>query len=101
MKVRKGDKVKVIYGKDKGREGVVERIYRKSNKILVPGINIFKKHVKKNEKMPQGGIVEIPRPLDVSKVMIICPKCKRPTRISYNFEDKKKFRVCKKCKSRI
>lgn len=101
MKVRKGDKVRVIYGKDKGREGIVERVYRKSNKILVPGINIFKKHVKKNEKMPQGGIVEIPRPLDVSKVMIICPKCKKPTRVGYNIENKKKFRVCKKCKSRI
>lgn len=101
MKIKKGDKVKVIYGKDKGREGVVERVYRKTNKVLIPGINLYKRHIKKNEKMPQGGVVEVPRPLDVSKVMLICSKCNQATRVSYQVEKGKKWRVCKKCKSKI
>ena len=101
MKIKKGDKVKVIYGKDKGKEGVVEKVYRKAKKILVPGINLYKRHIKKNEKMPQGGIIDIPRPFDISKVMLICPKCKKPTRVGFLIEEKKKFRICKKCQSKI
>ncbi len=75
MKIKKGDKVKVITGKDAGREAIVEKVYRKNNKVLLPKINIYKKHIKKNEKMPQGGVVEVPRPMDVAKVMLICSKC--------------------------
>ena len=101
MKIKKGDKVKVIYGKDKGREGKVEKVYRESRKVLIAGINVFKRHVKKNEKMPQGGIVEIPRSLDVSKVMLICPKCDQPTRVGFVIEKSKKTRICKKCQSKI
>ena len=101
MKIKKGDKVKIIYGKDKGRQGVIERVYPKSNRVLIPGINIYKKHIKKNEKMPQGGKVELPRSLMISKVMLICPKCSKPTRVSYTIEKGKKFRVCKKCDSKI
>jgi large subunit ribosomal protein L24 len=101
MKIRKGDKIRVIAGKDKDREGVVDRVYTKSNKVLIPKINIYKKHIKKNEKMPQGGVVEIPRPIDVSKLMLVCRKCGKTTRISYIVEKNKKFRVCKKCKSKI
>jgi large subunit ribosomal protein L24 len=101
MKIKKGDKVKVIYGKDKGRTGVVERVYRKDNKVLIPGINLYKRHIKKNEKMPQGGIIEIPRPLDVSKVMLVCPKCGKTTRVGILREGKKKWRICKSCKSKI
>ena len=99
MKIRKGDKVRVIYGKDKGREGVVERVYRKSRKVLIPGINLYKKHVKKSQEFPQGGIVEIPRPLDVGKVMFLCPKCKSAARLGYKIENGKKVRICKKCES--
>lgn len=101
MKIKKGDKVKVIYGKDKGRDGVVERVYINGNKLLIPQINIFKKHIKKNEKMPQGGIVEVPRPLDAAKVMLICPKCGKPTRVGFEVVKGRKYRVCKKCKSKI
>lgn len=101
MKIKKGDKVKVIYGKDKGRDGVVERVYTKENKILIPGINIFKKHIKKNEKMPQGGVVELPRSIAVAKVMLLCPKCGKPVRVGYEFSKDKKYRICKKCKSKI
>lgn len=101
MKLKKGDKVKVIAGKDKEREGTIEKVYATSNKIVVPQINMYKKHVKKNEQMPQGGVVELPRPLDASKVMLICPKCNKVTRTGYEVKGDKKTRICKKCKSAI
>ncbi len=101
MKIKKGDKVKVMVGKDKGREGIVDRVYKKSARVLIQKINIYKKHVKKSDKMPQGGVVEIPRPLNVSKVMLVCPKCGKTTRVGYKVEKEKKYRVCKKCESKI
>jgi large subunit ribosomal protein L24 len=101
MKIRKGDKVKIMTGKDKGREGKVEKVYTKSNRIVIPGFNLYKRHVKKNDKMPQGGIVDVPRPLDAAKVMVVCPKCSKITRIGYKVEKNKKFRVCSKCDSKI
>lgn len=101
MKIKKGDKVKVTTGKDKGRQGVVERVYGKSSKLLITGINQYKRHVKKNDNMPQGGIVDVPRPIDVEKVMLICPKCSKLTRVGYRIEKNKKIRVCRKCKSKI
>jgi len=101
MKIKKGDKVKIITGKDKGRDGVVERVYKKQNKVMIPKINLYKKHIKKSEKMPQGGVVEMPRPIDISKIMLICPKCGKTTRIAYEIKNGKKSRVCKKCKSNV
>lgn len=101
MKIKKGDKVQIIYGKDKGRQGVVAKVYPKNNLVLIPGINIYKKHIKKNEKMPQGGKVDLPRPIALSKVMLICPKCGKPTRVGFLIEKGKKFRHCKKCRSKI
>jgi len=99
MKIRKGDKIMVTSGKDKGRNGVVERVYSKQDKVLITGINQYKKHIKKSEKAPQGGVVEVPRPIDIAKIIIVCPKCGKPSRIGISVEKKKKVRVCKKCKS--
>ncbi len=101
MKIKKGDKVKVMAGKDKGREGVVEKVYKKSKRVLIQKINIYKKHIKKSEKMPQGGVVEVPRPIDVSKIMLVCPKCGKTTRVGYKVEKNKKNRACRKCESKI
>jgi large subunit ribosomal protein L24 len=101
MKIKKGDKVKIISGKDKGREGQIAKVFTKSNKIMIPGLNIYRKHIKKNEQMPKGGVVELPRPINVSKIMLICPKCAKATRVGYQIEGKKKFRICKKCESKI
>ncbi|MCS7092953.1 MAG: 50S ribosomal protein L24 [Patescibacteria group bacterium] len=105
MKIRKKDKVRVISGKDKGRDGTVEKVYQKSRKVFIPGINVFKRHLKKDPKTNQGGIVEFSRPLDISKVMLICPKCKKPTRLGFKIEKqklrKKKLRYCKKCQEII
>ena len=101
MKLKKGDKIKVMAGKDRGREGTIERVYSLSNKILVPGVNVYKKHVKKSEQMPQGGIVDVPRLLDVSKVMLVCPKCGKAARIGYQVKNGKKSRICKTCEKII
>lgn len=107
MKLKKGDKIKITIGKDKGKTGVVEKVYKNSNKVLVTGMNLYKRHIKKNEKMPQGGIVEIPRAMDVSKLSFVCPKCTKITRIGFKIEKNlpaqagKKIRICKKCDSKI
>ena len=101
MKLKKGDKIAVLAGKDKGRHGTIEKIYSKQNKALVAGINIYKKHIKKSERMPQGGVVELPRAINVSKIAFVCTKCKKNTRIGYKIEGTKKFRICRKCNSRV
>lgn len=101
MKIKKGDKVKVIAGKNKGQEGTVERVYKKANRVMLPGINMYKKHVKKNEQLPQGGVVDLPRPLDVAKLMVVCPHCNKPTRLGFKVEGNKKQRICKKCQTQL
>ncbi len=101
MKFKKGDKVKVLSGRDNGREGTIERVYEKSDTVVIPDINKYKKHMKKSEQMPQGGIVEVPRPIKVSKLVLMCPKCGKASRIGYQIEKGKKSRICKKCKSVI
>lgn len=101
MKLKKGDTVAVTAGKDRGRRGIIEKVYEKRNTALIAGINIYKKHVKKNDKAPQGGVIDVPRPINVSKLAFICPKCKQPGRLGYAVENKKKQRVCKKCADRI
>jgi large subunit ribosomal protein L24 len=101
MKIRKGDKVRIITGKDKGREGVVERVYENKNKVLIPGLNIYKRHVKKSEQFPEGGVIEMPRALDVSNVMLVSSSTKKVTRVGFVIEGNKKFRVEKKTNERI
>lgn len=102
MKLRKGDKVIVITGKDAGKEGQIERVYKKSNTVLIPEINMYKKAVRKNEQMPQGGFIDLARPIDASKVMLKDPKSNKPTRLGYG-KDKKgsKVRVAKKSKTEL
>ncbi len=101
MKIKKGDKVKISAGKDKSREGVVEKVYKNANQVIVTGMNLYKRHVKKNEKMPQGGIIDVPRAIDVSKLAFICPKCGKTARIGFKIEKNNKGRICRKCNSRI
>lgn len=91
----------MMIGKDRGKNGIVEKIYKKSLKILITGLNLYKRHVKKNEKMPQGGIVDIPRAVDISKIALICPKCGKITRVGFKIEKNKKIRICRKCGSKI
>jgi len=98
MKIRKGDKVKIMVGKDKGKEGVIDRVYPKQEKILIQGMNLIKRHVKKNQEMPQGGIIDVPKPIRVSSVMLICPKCGKNVRVGYKVDKNKIVRICRKCK---
>jgi len=101
MKIRKGDKVKIITGKDKGREGVIDRVLPKRKAVVVGGLNIYKKTVRPRKKDEKGGIVEIACPMNISNVALICPKCSQPTRIGYRQDDNKKIRICKKCQQLI
>ena len=97
MRIRVKDKVKVISGKDRGKEGMVEKVLILDGKIIVHGINIAKRHVKPGKASKEGGIMSIERPLSISNVMILCEKCARPVRIGYSIVNGKKIRICKKC----
>ncbi|RSK25557.1 50S ribosomal protein L24 [Bacillus sp. HMF5848] len=96
MHVKKGDKVKVISGKDKGKQGVILEAYPKKERVLVEGVNIVKKHAKPSQANPQGGIISQEAPIHVSNVMPIDPKTGEPTRVGYTVENGKKVRVAKK-----
>ena len=100
MKIKKGDKVKILLGKDRGKMGKVEYIRGKDNKIFVGGANLYKRHVKKMGNI-EGGIIDIPKPLDISNVGLICPNCNKLTRIGYTLTGDIKVRICKKCKKEI
>jgi large subunit ribosomal protein L24 len=95
MHVKKGDKVRVISGKDKGKTGVILAAYPKENRVLVEGVNIVKKHSKPSQVNPQGGIINQEAPIHVSNVMPIDPKSGNPTRVGYQTVDGKKIRVAK------
>jgi large subunit ribosomal protein L24 len=102
MKIKKNDKILVTAGKDKGKTGKVEKVFHKTSKVLVEGINLYKKHLKKRGEDKPGGIVERNRPLTVANVALICPKCQKPTRVGYKFDkSNKKYRICKKCREEI
>ena len=101
MKVKKGDNVLIISGKDKGRTGKIMKALPKELKVLVEGINLKKKHVRPKRQGEKGQIVEIPAALDVSNVKMICPKCGKVTRVGYKIEKDLKSRVCKKCGQKI
>lgn len=100
MKIRAGDIVKVLRGKDAGHSSVVEKVFPKKGKIMIKGVNEVKRHLKVNDK-GEGGIVTVSKPLDASKVMVVCPDCGKTTRIGYKIIDGKKIRYCKKCSKTI
>ena len=99
MRVRKGDKVVVIAGKDKGKEGKVMEAYPHKQRVLVEQVAVAKKTKRPTQQNPQGGIEDREQPIHVSNVMVICPKCNKPSRLGAKREDGKKVRVCKKCQA--
>ena len=102
MKIKKNDNIMVITGKDKGKTGVVEHSFPVEGRIIVKGINLAKKHVKKSKKNPSGGIMDINLKLNVSNAMIVCPSCGKPTKIGYkSIDNNKKIRICKKCNQSV
>lgn len=96
LKFKVGDEIKVTQGKDKGRQGKIEKIFPKKGSVIIPGINVYKKHVK-GFRGQKGGIYDIPRPLAFSKIALICPKCSKPTRVGFRSTGNSKTRLCRKC----
>jgi large subunit ribosomal protein L24 len=97
LKIKKGDRVRVLKGKDRGKEGDVTRVLPDKNKVIVDGVNVAKKHQKPTRATMQGGIIDRDMPIDVSNVALMCPKG-HPTRVGYTFNaDGSKSRKCKKC----
>jgi large subunit ribosomal protein L24 len=102
MKIRKNDKVKIISGKDKGKTGKVLKVLPSQGKLVVEGLNLLTKHVRPKKEGEKGQKVKFNVPMDASKVMLLCPKCGQPTRLGFRIlADKKKSRICKKCKAEI
>ena len=101
MKLKKGDRVIVTSGKDKGKKGKIEKVFFEANKVLIPGVNLYKKHIRPQGENKPGGVVDVVKPLAVANVALICPKCNQPTRIGYQSTGAEKHRICKKCKAVI
>ena len=97
MKIKKGDTVQVLSGKDKGKKGEVLEIIPKDSKVVVKGVNVRKKHIKPRKQGEEGGIISIECAIDSSKVNVVCSKCGKSARIGYKTEKDKKVRICKKC----
>lgn len=98
MKIHKGDTVKIMTGKDRGKSGKVARVLPSANKLVVNGLNMFKKHQRPKKQGEKGQLITISRPLSVSNVMLLCKSCDQPTRVGFRFEGESKVRFCKKCK---
>lgn len=109
MKIKKGDKVKVLTGKDKGKTGKVLQVFIDRNKVSVEGLNLFIKHIRPRREGEKGQRVEFPSPMNISNLALICPKCGKTGRVGYQYKEekrgedvkKKKIRYCKKCKANI
>ena len=99
MKLKKGDRVKVLQGKDRGKEGVIMRVLPSADKVIVEGINVAKKHQKATRATMQGGIIDKDMPLPASAVSVISPADGKPTRVAYRFDDQgNKVRICARTK---
>jgi len=101
MKVKKGDNILITAGKDKGRTGKILKVLVKEEAVLVEGINLKKKHSKPRKEGEKGQVIQVPAPLNISNIKIICPKCGKAARVGYAIENKEKYRICKKCKQKI
>ncbi|MDD4271520.1 MAG: 50S ribosomal protein L24 [Patescibacteria group bacterium] len=106
MKIKKGDKVKILTGKDKGKIGKVLQVFQSANRASIEGLNLLVKHMRPRKQGEKGQRIEFPAPINLSNVILVCSKCDKPTRVAYkylevtknNVKRKKKVRVCKKCK---
>lgn len=101
MKVKKGDTVLIISGKNKGRRGKVLQALPKEDRILVEGVNLRKKHQKPRKSGEKGQILELPGSISASSVKILCSACRKAVKTGYKIIDKKKYRICKKCGQEI
>ena len=97
MNIKKDDKVVVLSGKDKGKEGKILTADPKAAKVIVEGVNVATKHQKARKQGEEGGIIKVETPIYANKVMVVCPKCGKPTRVAHKLDAGKSVRVCKKC----
>ena len=101
MNIKKGDKVTILAGKDKGKTGKVLQVFPERERVSVEGLNLLIKHMRPRREGEKGQRIEFPAPMNISNLMLVCPKCSKPTRVSYKIvkgdKGDKKFRVCKKC----
>jgi large subunit ribosomal protein L24 len=100
-KIKKNDQVKILSGKDRGKIGKVLRVIPKSSKAIVEGLNVVKKHTRPKRQGEKGQRVSVPAPINLSNLMLVCPKCSKPSRVGFKVTEKTKFRVCKRCKSEV
>jgi len=101
MKIKKGDQVKSILGKDRGKTGKVLRVFPETKKVLVEGLNIVKKHIRPRKEGEKGQRLELPGKINSSNLMLVCPKCGKDVRVGYKRTEGKALRICKKCNSEI
>lgn len=101
MKIKKGDNIMAISGKDRGKTGKVLHVLPKTNAVVVEGINIRKKHSRPKKQGQKGQIIQMPVPMDASNVMLVCSACNKPRRAGYKVFENKRTRICKKCGSEI
>lgn len=101
MKLKKQDEIIVVKGKDKGKRGKIEKVFSKLDMVLVPGLNLYKRHYKSRTQDKPSEIIEITKPFKVSNVALVCPHCHKETRVGYKMENKEKLRICKKCNKKI
>lgn len=96
-KIRKGDMVEIIAGREKGKTGKILKVMRSNNRVVVEKLNLIKRHTKPTQKSPQGGILEKEGSISYSNVLLLCPKCNSGVRIGVKVQGDKKLRICKKC----
>ena len=101
MKLKKGDNVQVMSGKDKGKKGKITRVYPEDFLIVVEGVNVKKRHRKPTKSGEKGQIIEKQNPIAAAKVRFLCPKCNKAVRVGYNVQGKNKVRICKKCGAEV
>jgi large subunit ribosomal protein L24 len=100
-KFRKGDEVKVVAGKEKGKKAKIERVLHKEGKLLIEGVNLYKRHLKARSQNQKSEIVTISKPLPLGNIALICPKCHKQTRVGFKTEKNNTIRICRKCKTEI
>ena len=97
MKIRTGDKIKILSGNDRGKEGKVTAVFPEESRIVVEGLNMRKKHVRARTQGQKGELVRFPAPFSASRAALVCSSCGKPTRVGYQVTEGRKTRVCKKC----
>jgi len=101
MKIKKGDQVTILSGKDKGKKGPITKVLPEKGRVVVDGVNMVKKHRRSKKQGEKGQRINMPVSINASNVQIICSRCGKPTRIGYKLVEDKKVRICKKCNQEI